>query len=484
VRTLVWFRGKDLRLADHEPLHAALRSGEVVPLFVLDPYFFSPERAAGLAHRMQFLLESLAELSRSIERLGSRLLVVRGRSTEVVPALARRWKCDRVVAHRWTEPFARERDRRVTAALDPIPFELHEGETLAPAGRLRSGQGTPFAVFSAFARAFRAQVDVAPPLPAPKQLPPLPPDVSAAARADEVPIPSLDDLRLVHNPRLVRGGESEAGKRLARFEKQALADYPAARDVLPNATGTSRLSVDLKFGTISARTVWSRVSLRAKEPPLAAASEKFLTEVLWREFAHATLWDRPELLARPFRRDFEGFPWRRDRAAWEAWTAGTTGYPVVDAAARQLLAEGYVHNRARMIAASFLAKHLLLDFRLGEAHYLQHLVDGDWAQNDLGWQWSAGCGCDAQPWFRIFHPVTQGKRHDPEGEYVRRWVPELARMPAKWIHAPWEAPDAVLAAAGVTLGSSYPRPIVDHAEARQRFLAVTKQHLGRNAEVA
>jgi deoxyribodipyrimidine photo-lyase len=241
--------------------------------------------------------------------------------------------------------------------------------------------------------------------------------------------------------------------------------------------GTSRLSADLKFGTISVRTVWN-----AAKDGLADAPDqltKFHNELLWREFAHGLLWTRPDLLEQPFRRDFEGFPWRTDAKGWHAWTTGTTGYPVVDASARQLMAEGYVHNRARMISASFLTKHLLISYREGEAHYMRYLTDGDWAQNNAGWQWSAGCGCDAQPYFRVFNPTSQGERFDPDGGYVRRWVPELAKVPAKYIHAPAEAPADVLAAAGVRIGVTYPRPIVEHAASRARFLAVAKEHLGR-----
>ena len=199
----------------------------------------------------------------------------------------------------------------------------------------------------------------------------------------------------------------------------------------------------------------------------------FLNELLWREFSHHLLWKWPELLERPFRPAFVGFPWRENKGAFEAWTAGRTGYPIVDAAARQLLAEGFVHNRARMVAASFLTKHLLLDYRLGEAHYLRWLTDGDWAANNSGWQWSAGCGCDAQPWFRIFNPVAQGQRFDPDGDYVRRWVPELADCPTACIHEPWKAPSRLRA------NLDYPAPIVDHALARARFLATAKGHLGR-----
>jgi deoxyribodipyrimidine photo-lyase len=222
--------------------------------------------------------------------------------------------------------------------------------------------------------------------------------------------------------------------------------------------------------------VWTAVE---RAPDQGAGARSFLNELVWREFAHHTLWDRPELLERPFRPAFQGFPWRRDERSWRAWAGGRTGYPVVDAAARQLLEEGFVPNRARMIAASFLAKHLLVDFRRGEAHYLRYLADADPASNDLGWQWSAGCGCDAQPWFRIFNPVAQGERFDPGGAYVRRWVPQLAGMPARWIHRPWEAPADALAAAGVRLGVDYPRPIVDHALARARFLEVAARHLRR-----
>jgi deoxyribodipyrimidine photo-lyase len=233
--------------------------------------------------------------------------------------------------------------------------------------------------------------------------------------------------------------------------------------------GTSRLSVDLKFGTLSVRSIWRAVA--ATEA--GASGRRYLNELLWREFGHHLLWEWPELLTQPFRPAFAGFPWREDAAEWRAWTEGRTGYPVVDAATRQLLAEGFVHNRARMVAASFLTKHLLQDYRQGEAHYLHWLTDGDWALNNAGWQWSAGCGCDAQPWFRIFNPVTQGQKFDPQGEYVRRWVPELAACPTAYIHEPWKAP-ALLRS---TL--AYSEPIVNHALARERFLATAKGYLGR-----
>jgi deoxyribodipyrimidine photo-lyase len=243
-------------------------------------------------------------------------------------------------------------------------------------------------------------------------------------------------------------------------------------------SGTSRLSADLKFGTLSVRSAWHDVSAALKDQA-ARALEVFTNELLWREFTHASLWDRPELLSQPFRKDFVGFPWRRDPVGWQAWCAGTTGYPVVDAAARQLLQEGFVHNRARMVAASFLTKHLLVHYQQGEAHYMRYLTDGDWAQNNAGWQWSAGCGTDAQPYFRVFNPVLQGQKFDPDGDYVRRYVPELAGLSAKLIHCPWQAPAKALASANIKLGEDYPLPIVDHVTGRDRFLKIAESFLKR-----
>jgi deoxyribodipyrimidine photo-lyase len=287
--------------------------------------------------------------------------------------------------------------------------------------------------------------------------------------------PSLEALGIERNDQLLRGGERSAHLRLRRFCSEGARGYEQARDRMGEA-GTSRLSADLKFGTLSPRMVWHAI-LASKAPK--SDKDKFTSELLWREFTHHTLHDRPSVLEEPFRDDFAGFPWRHDPQGLAAWKDGRTGYPIVDAAARQLLAEGYVHNRARMVSASFLTKHLAVSYQEGEAHYLKWLTDGDWAPNNAGWQWTAGCGCDAQPYFRVFNPVTQGQKFDADGAYVRRWVPEIARLPDEHIHAPWAAPAEALAGAGVRLGETYPRPIVDHSEARARFLALAKSHLGR-----
>lgn len=468
MRTLVWFRGKDLRVHDHPPLLDAVAAGEVIPLFVLDPYFFEPARARAMAHRMQFLLGSLAELSAAIAALGSRLVVVEGKSVDVVPRLAHTWRVDRVAAHRWVEPFARERDRRVAGALR-VPLKLYEGETLLPPGTLRTSTGAPFSVFTPFQRAFTATAQIAPPLEAPKRIPPLPADVAA----DEAPVPTCASLGIEPNEHVLPAGETAARARLSAFARHALSRYDRSRDQLADEHGTSRLSQDLKFGTISARTAWHAATETGR------GASVFRNELIWREFTHSTLWDRPAVLEHPFRREFEGFPWRDDEGPWRAWCDGRTGFPVVDAAARQLLTTGFVHNRARMIAASFLTKDLMIDYRRGEAHYMRWLTDGDWAQNNFGWQWSAGCGCDAQAYFRVFNPQLQGEKFDADGAYVRRWVPELARVPEKWIHAPSNAPKDVLAQAGVAIGRDYPAPVVDHAAARERFLDAAKRHLAR-----
>jgi deoxyribodipyrimidine photo-lyase len=441
MRTLVWFRGKDLRVHDHAPLLDAIAGGEVIPLFVLDPWFFAPERAREIPHRMQFLLGSLHELSETIARLGSRLVVLEGRSVEVIPRVADAWRVDRVVAHRWVEPFGRERDRRIADALR-VPLKLYEGETLLPPGTLRTSSGDPFSVFTPFKRAFLITAQIARPLDAPAHVPPLPAGVTTTS----VAIPSLESLGITPNPRVIAGGENAARARLATFVANRLAGYNRSRDQLADDHGTSRLSQDLKFGTLSARAVWHAAASHAGSGP-----DGFRRELIWREFSHHVLWTRPEVLERPFRAEFEGFPWRDDDDGWRAWIEGRTGYPVVDAAARELLETGYVHNRARMIAASFLTRHLMIDYRRGEAHYMRWLTDGDWAQNNFNWQWSAGCGCDAQPYFRVFNPTLQAEKFDADGSYVRRWMLEAKRV----------------------------APIVDHAKARARFLETAKQHIRR-----
>jgi deoxyribodipyrimidine photo-lyase len=415
------------------------------------------------------LLDSLLALQRALRERGSRLLLVRGKSHEVLPELARAWRVDRVVAQRWCAPLGRERDRRVAEALS-VPLLLAEGEVLHRLGSLRTQQGKPFAKFSAFARAFQTALQRAEPLPRPAHLPPVPNSIQS-----DVELPALGELDIPHNAAVLPGGEAAARERLAAFLAGPARRYHEQRDRL-DLDATSHLSSDLQFGTLSVREVWwqARVALSRSKAALAS----FLNELTWREFAHALLWEDPLLLSEPARAEWEHFPWRFSESEWQAWQQGQTGYPVIDAAARQLLQTGFVPNRARMLAASFLTKHLLCDYRLGEAHYLRLLTDGDWANNNLGWQWCAGCGADAQPYFRVFNPILQAQKFDPEGSYVRRWLPELASLPREHVHTPWLAPSDVLERAGVKLAGNYPRPIVEHAHARQRFLELARAHFG------
>lgn len=467
MRSLVWFRGKDMRVADHQPLLDAVASGDVVPLFVIEPNWANPEGAQQRPHHVQFLLDAVRDLERNLEHRGSRLLLAWGEPETVIPQLAAEWGIDRVLAYGRTEPWERELEGRLASSLD-ASLNIYEGETLCARDALRTGAGRPYSVFTPFARAFFEQVHVPKVLPAPNTITPVPKDVSSDVR-----LPTLEELGLTRNVNLQEGGERVARLRLERFLTRGAQEYGEARDRM-DVQGTSRLSADLKFGTLSVRQVWhaiQRFRSRSALPAVADSALRYLNELLWREFSYHTLWHRPEVVDTPFRAEFRAFPWRQDEHEWQAWACGTTGYPIVDAAARQLLSEGFVHNRARMIAASFLTKHLMQSYQRGERHYLRYLTDGDVAPNNAGWQWSAGCGCDAQPYFRVFNPVTQGKRFDPEGNYVRRWVPELANLPSRYIHCPWEAPPTVLQAAQVTLGEAYPLPIVEHGFARTRFLS-------------
>jgi len=401
-----------------------------------------------------------------VETRGGRLLLLPGRSVDVVPWVANELGVDKVVAHSWTEPVGIRRDEIIAQRLG-VPFELWEGERLLPSGAVLNGSGEPYKVFTPFARAARLQLDIPAPLPAPKTFPsrlPLPSSVRKAL----IRIPKLSDLGIIHNPDTSRGGEAAARARLKSFLRRAR-DYRDSRDQMGDETGSSRLSQDLKFGTLSVRTVYRAALAEPKSDGIST----FLTQLLWREFAYDNLFHRPELLSSPYRSEFRNFPYDGSDSHYEAWALGRTGVPIVDASARQLLREGYVHNRARMISASFLTKNLLIPHARGEAHYLKFLTDGDWALNNMGWQWSAGCGVDAAPYFRVFNPVLQGKKFDSDGAYVRRFVPELARLPNRFLHSPWSASPDVLSEAGVTLGKNYPEPIVDLKASREQFLART-----------
>jgi deoxyribodipyrimidine photo-lyase len=462
---LVWFRD-DLRLADNPAIDAAAGFGApVLPVFILDEG--SGIRPLGGAARW-WLNGSLASLQGALLGRRSRLILRRGAAETLLPALAAETGARAVFWNRAHEPAAQARDRRVETALRHAAVEVR---TLASAALvepedMRTSTGGAFKVFTPFWKALRARYRPAPPLPAPKSLPPPGRWPASDALSDWELRPSAPDW--AHGFGIWHPGESEAAQALGRFAEGGLTGYATARD-RPDQPGTSRLSPHLRFGEIAPAQAW-----RAAEDAMARGAapgrdgEAFLRELGWREFCRHLLIHFPELATRPWRAAFELFPWRSDAAALRAWQRGETGYPIVDAGMRQLWATGWMHNRVRMIVASFLTKDLLIDWREGEAWFWDTLIDADLANNAANWQWVAGCGADAAPFFRIFNPVLQGERFDPEGAYVRRWVPELARLPAPDIHRPWSS--ARLREAGVVLGQTYPEPILDHAAARRRAL--------------
>jgi deoxyribodipyrimidine photo-lyase len=457
---VVWFR-RDLRLHDHPALHGALAAADaVIPLFVVDEPLLAGRWAS--ANRAWFMRESVAVLAEELAARGAPLRVLRGRPADVVPAFAREAGARDVFVTRDATPYGRRRDRAVAERLAGagVGFHARTGLYVHEPDALATGDGGPFRVYGAYRRAW----DTAPRravLPPPDRIP------GVAGAGD----PVADLGRPTADPSAVpRPGEPAARERLAAWlaagpDGRAPVDrYADLRDRL-DLDATSRLSQDLRWGLLSPLELVDR----AAGP--GDGRRVFSAEVAWRDFYAHVLWHRPEVLDAPYRREFAALETRDAPAELEAWARGRTGYPVVDAAMRQLRATGSLPNRARMIAASFLVKHLLLERRLGEAEFMRHLVDGDVASNSGGWQWIASTGTDPPPYIRVFNPVLQGRRHDPDGAYVRRWVPELARVPTAHVHDPWTMGPATQAAAGCRIGVDYPAPIVDHAQARSRALA-------------
>ncbi|MCA0450578.1 MAG: DNA photolyase family protein [Proteobacteria bacterium] len=455
---LVWFR-QDLRLADNPALRAAIETGApVVPVYILDDETPGQWKRGGASR--WWLHHSLASLARDLEKRGAKLILRRGKAGDVLAKLIAETKASGVYWNRCYEPFAVNRDKALKAALEAkgLAARSFNASLIFEPLTVLSKSGTPFRVFTPFWKACLAAEAPPLPIPAPKKIP---------APATSPKSDALDAWKLLPTkPDWAGGfavwtpGEAGAQARLMRFVGEALDGYGNLRD-RPDIEGTSRLSPHLHFGEISPRQCFHA----------GAASPKFQSELGWREFSAHLLFSQPDLPETSLRREFAEFPWRENKAHLRAWQKGQTGYPIVDAGMRELWQTGWMHNRVRMIAASFLVKHLLQPWRAGEDWFWDTLVDADLASNAASWQWVAGCGADAAPYFRIFNPILQGAKFDPDGTYIRRFVPELAKLPTKYLFAPWEAPDAVLAQAGVVLGKTYPKPIVDHGEARTRALA-------------
>ncbi len=472
---IVWFRN-DLRLADNPALHAAATSKRpLVCVYIYDEKSPAP-RSPGAAARW-WLHGSLQGLHSALKERGGELTILRGATERTLLELAAEINAAAVYWNRRYDEAGRTLDSSIKARLrqNNIEATSFNGHLLHEPWTLQNQSGKPFRVFTAYWRAALKLGVTEAPLSAPRALK----FHTLPTKIQHKPVP-LASLDLEPTQPDWSGGlrstwtadEPTARAHVKRFLSSALQDYSTDRD-RPDRVGTSRLSPYLAFGNISVRQVWyiAREAVQSRRSPaLPRQLEKFLAELGWREFNYHLLYHTPDLAERNFQSRFDPLQWRKDAKGLKAWQRGLTGYPIVDAGMRELWATGWMHNRVRMVAASFLIKHLLIDWRTGEQWFWDTLVDADPASNPANWQWVAGTGADAAPYFRIFNPILQGEKFDPEGGYVRKWIPEIARLPDKLIHKPWTAKPAQLAAAGVELGKTYPHPIVDHDKARQRAL--------------
>jgi deoxyribodipyrimidine photo-lyase len=440
---VVWFR-RDLRLTDNPAWAAATEMADrVTALYVLDPILLA---TAGDIRRTQ-LLAHLHGLDQRLQQLGGRLLVRAGTPAEVVPHVAAERRASFVSSNADVTPYARRRDRIVRDRVGDASFHQWWGNLVQPPGAVVTAKGHTSRVFTPFAARWQR-------LP----LSPWPTGDSVTVEGDEG-----DGLPALEEEPFQPGGEEPALDRLRAFTSR-VDDYDDTRDI-PARAGTSVLSADLRFGTLAPRTIANVVGTSTR------GRASFVRQLAWRDWFAHLLWEMPSLTDTALRPEMDDLHWVNDPADVEAWQAGRTGYPLVDAGMRQLASTGWMHNRVRMVVASFLVKDLLVDWRVGERWFRRLLVDADIAQNAGNWQWVAGTGPDAAPYFRIFNPVLQSGKFDRDGTYIRAFVPELARLPVPWIHAPWTAKPLDLAAAGVTLGTTYPFPIIDHAFARGRAMA-------------
>ena len=459
MTALVWFR-RDLRVHDLPALHAAAAAHEeIVPVFCLDDRLLRGRHSSGA--RTQFLLESLEELDGALRRAGSRLVVRHDQPEDALPDLVREVGAEEVYVTRDLTPFARRRGRGVAEALKPTGARIvaRPGVSVVEdATAVLTKASAPYSVFTPFYRSW-LEAQRRAPLPAPESLPPCP-------DLESEPMPDLDELGLkqeVTNPQ--RGGETAALERLDWFLDGPITHYHETHDAL-DVDGTSKLAAYLHFGCLSPRAIEAAL-------PRGVGAEAFRRQLCWRDFYHHVQFHHPQNARREHQERYRGtLEWVRDKRAFAAWASGLTGYPLVDAAMRQLLREGWMHNRARMVAGSFLTKHLGVDWRMGEAFFMRMLLDGDQANNNGNWQWIASVGVDPQPVFRrLYNPTLHQERYDPDGRYVRRYLPELRKVPPQYLAEPWLMPADVQESSGCVIGRDYPPPIIDLREARTAALA-------------
>jgi deoxyribodipyrimidine photo-lyase len=472
--TILWFR-KDLRLSDHPALMAAVeRKKPVYPVFIWAPEEEGDWTPGGASK--WWLRRSLESLAKDLRKKKSDLVLRDGPTLETLKKLVEETGADAVYWSRRYEPAIIERDTQVKQTLksEGIEVKSFNSALLFEPWEVHTGQGTPYQVFTPFWKSCLNQIEpLEEPLPVPSRIP------SPERWPESIPLESLElepKLNWAKRfPERWKPGAGGARKKLEDFLEEPVVDYIETRN-RPDLYGTSRLSPHLHFGEISPREILAAVAdrfpqvTRGKRPDNKSGASVFLSEVGWREFAHHLLYHFPSTPLEPLREKFASFPWREDPEALHAWRTGRTGYPIVDAGMRELWATGWMHNRVRMIVASFLTKDLRLPWQEGARWFWDTLVDADLASNTLGWQWTAGCGADAAPYFRVFNPVTQGQKFDPNGKYVREWIPEIASLPDKAIHSPWAAAASDLVQAGIELGKDYPAPIVDHSKERENAL--------------
>lgn len=466
-RALVWFR-KDLRLQDNPSLEAALKAGkEIIPVFI-----WNKEEGAqwspGAASRW-WLHHTLKSLEESIGKLGGSLVLQCGKAEEILPELAKTLNADTLYFGRTYDPAGRATEKSVEEAMagQPVAIESFNTSLLQEPWEIKNGSGRPFQVFTPYWRNCRAGVYKEPACYSLENL---------SFYSSSAPSLPLDKLALLPDHdwhmKLDQHWEvsEEAAHRLVQRTAEEITQFYATARNIPSMDGTSRLSPYLAWGLISPRQICKAV-LTADNEDQFIGENKYLVEIGWREFSYHLLYHFPQIPDQPLREKYAAFPWLNDDKSLRAWQFGNTGYPMVDAGMRQLYETGWMHNRVRMVVASFLVKHLLLSWQDGARWFWDTLVDADLASNTQGWQWAAGCGADAAPYFRIFNPITQGEKFDGKGEYARKWIPSLKELPDKWIFKPWEAPPDLLLVSDVFLGNNYPHPCIDHKEGRARALA-------------
>jgi deoxyribodipyrimidine photo-lyase len=462
-KTILWLRN-DLRLSDNPALTHAAKLGEVIPVFILDDAAAGSWKIGGASR--WWLHHSLHDLGNSLAQKHVKLVLKRGDSLALLQELLRETGATQLVWNRRYEPYGIEQDKTIKARLkeDGIEVQSFNAALLYEPWEVKNGSGSCYKVFTPFWKQCLAMDPPSAPLPVPK----------LTASNYEKYSDRLEDWKLLPtHPDWAGGlrdcwnvGETAAQERLQNFLDHGLPHYAQGRD-FPADGYTSCLSPHLHHGEISPRQIWHAVQAQeAAKGPNTKNSKKFLAEIGWREFSYHLLYHFPHFPDDPFREEFAAFPWKEDEEAITRWQRGQTGYPIVDAGMRELWHTGIMHNRVRMIVASFLVKHLLQPWQVGERWFWDTLVDADLASNSASWQWTAGCGADAAPYFRIFNPIIQGKKFDPKGDYVRQWVPEVKHLPTNLIHTPWEYDEKI---------PNYPAPIVNHDEARKRAMAAYEE---------